>query len=133
MNTGASRKLLRSACHGAALASWSLVILGVPIAALLISDDELVRDSAKEAINFSVSMYLWTAICVGLLFTLIGIPAAIAGFIIFGFVQIVFPVIGIVSVCADPNRRFRYPFTIRFLPVESAPVQLTTTELLANK
>jgi uncharacterized Tic20 family protein len=129
MTNSASRKLLRSACHGAALASWSVVILGIPIAALLISDDPLVRDSAKEAINFSVSMYLWTAICVGLLFTLIGIPAAIVGFMIFGFVSIVFPVIGIVSVCADPERRFRYPFTIRFLPVDSTPVKIATSEL----
>lgn len=128
MTNSASRKLLRSACHGAALASWSVVILGIPIAALLISDDPLVRDSAKEAINFSVSMYLWAAICVGLLFTLIGIPAAIAGFMIFGFVSLVFPVIAIVSVCTDPERRFRYPFTVRFLPSDKTPATITTAE-----
>lgn len=113
-----SRKLLRSACHGAALTSYTVVTLGIPIAALVLSDDPLVRDSAKEALNFSISLFIWTAICVGLLFTLIGIPASIMGFIIFSFIAAVFPIIAIVSVCIDPERRFRYPCTFRLIPAE---------------
>jgi uncharacterized Tic20 family protein len=96
---------------------------------LLLSDDELVRDSAKEALNFSISMYIWVAIFVGLLFTLIGIPAAIAGFIIYGIISTVFPLIAIVSVCVNPNSYFRYPFTFRLIP-QTKLINSSSAELL---
>lgn len=118
MESNTSRKLLRAACHGAALVNWTLIILGVPLAAWMLSEDPLVRDSAKEALNFSISMYIWVALCTGLLFTLIGIPAAIVGFIVYGVISTIFPLIAIVSVCIDPDRRFRYPLTIRLIPTE---------------
>jgi uncharacterized Tic20 family protein len=108
-------KLLRAACHASALASWSVITVGVPIAALLMSNDPLVRDSAKESINFQISMILITIIGVALLFTVIGIPLGILVLAYVGLASLVLPIIAIVSVCADPEKSYRYPLTIRLL------------------
>lgn len=113
MNDSTKQKILRSICHAAALASPTIVVLGAPIGILLISDDPLVRDSAKEALNFTISIYLWGVAFGALMFTLIGIPAAILGFFGLWVVSSIFPLIAIVSVCADPEKRYRYPLTLR--------------------
>ncbi|MDZ4837462.1 MAG: DUF4870 domain-containing protein [Candidatus Melainabacteria bacterium] len=118
MNDSTKQKLLRSICHASALASPTVVVLGAPIAVLFISDDPLVKDSAKEALNFAISTYLWAAVFGGLMFTLIGIPAALMGFAALWAVSLIFPIVAIASVCGDPERQYRYPFTIRFLPVD---------------
>ncbi len=109
------RKVLRAACHASALASWSVIVVGVPVAVLLLSDDPLVRDSAKEAINFSISIILITCIAVGLIFTIIGLPLSILLFIYVALATIILPIVAIVSVCADPDKTYRYPFTIRLI------------------
>lgn len=92
-----------------------MVVLGVPIAVLFVSDDPLVKDSAREAINFAVSMYLWTALFGALMFTLIGIPAAVLGFVALWAGSMIFPIVAIASVVGDPEKQYRYPFTIHFL------------------
>lgn len=118
MNSSTKQKLLRSVCHAAALASPTVVVLGAPIACLMVSDDSLVRDSAKEALNFTISLYIWGAIFGFLMFTLIGIPAALIGFGVLWVASMIFPLLAIVSVCADPEKQYRYPFTFRFLSVD---------------
>lgn len=115
MNDRTKQKLLRSICHASALASPTLVVLGVPIAVLFVSDDPLVKDSAKEALNFVISLYLWSVLFGALMFTLIGIPAAILGFFALWAGSTIFPILAIASVCADPEKQYRYPLTIHFL------------------
>jgi uncharacterized Tic20 family protein len=115
MNDSTKQKLLRSICHASALASPTMVVLGVPIAALFVSDDPLVKDSAKEALNFTMSMYLWAALFGALMFTLVGIPAAVLGFFGLWAASMIFPIVAIASVCADPDKQYRYPLTIHFL------------------
>ena len=108
-------KLLRASCHASALASWSVIVIGLPIAVLLMNNDPLVRDSAKEAINFQISMIIITAIAGALFFSVIGIPLA---FLLWGYVglaSLILPIIAIISVCADPDKTYRYPFTIRLI------------------
>ncbi len=46
------RKLLSALCHGAIFFSTAFVSVGVPITMLFVSDDPVVRENAKEAINF---------------------------------------------------------------------------------
>lgn len=115
MNENSKRKILRVSCHAAALCNWTLVILGVPLAAVLLSDDPLVRDSAKEALNFTLTMFLATAISVALICTIIGIPAGLIGLAFFGIVNTIFPLVAMVSVCVAPESPYRYPCTIRFI------------------
>lgn len=123
MKERTKRKLLRAACHAAALTSWTLVVLGVPIAVLIISDDTLVCDSAKEAINFAVSLVILPMIATALCWTIIGAPL---GFLMFGLIALcaaIMPIIAIVSVCADPDKPFRYPFTIRLLKTSDSALR----------
>ncbi len=109
------RKLLRAACHSAALCSMTIVVVGVPIVILIVSNDPLVRDSAREAINYTISVILLTVAAVGLLVTIIGIPAGIMMLIGLAIGTIILPIWAIVSVVSEPDKRFRYPFTIRLL------------------
>ncbi len=46
------RKLLSGLCHGSIFLSATLVSVGIPIAIYLISDDEIVKGNAQEALNF---------------------------------------------------------------------------------
>lgn len=109
------RKLLRALCHAGALTSWTGVAVGIPIAILFISDDQLVLDSAKEAINFSITLFLWAAAAGVLWFTIIGIPLALLIGGITGLAAVILPIIAIVSVCTNPVQPYRYPFTVRLL------------------
>lgn len=115
MNSLQSRKILRVLCHAAALTSLTVVSIGVPIAAVILSDDELVKDSAREAINFSITVFLWAAFAGFLWFTIIGIPLAwvIGGLL--GLASIILPLLAIMSVSTDEGRPYRYPFTLRLL------------------
>jgi uncharacterized protein len=115
-DSNTKRKLLRVLSHGSALTSWTVIFIGLPLAVLLLDDDPLVRDSAKEALNFIISQYLWIGIFTALLFTIIGIPAAIIGFVLLAVISAIFPFIAIISVLTDPEKRFRYPLTIRLIP-----------------
>lgn len=116
MEEAKKRKLIRVACHGAALTSWSLVTLGVPIAALIMSEDPYVKDSASESLNFAVNLIVWGLVAAGLWFTIIGIPLALLIGGIAGLAALILPIVAMVSVCADPERQYRYPFIFRFAP-----------------
>ncbi len=118
MNANSKQKLLRVACHSAALCNWTLVILGVPLAVVLLSEDPLVRDSAKEALNFTITMFLLATVSIALIFTIIGIPAAVIGLVFFGVANTIFPLVAIVSVCINPDKPFRYPLTIRLIETD---------------
>lgn len=113
------RKLLRASCHAAALTSWSVVTIGVPIALLIFSRDQLVCDSAKEAINFSINLFVWTTLAGVLFFTIIGVPLAFLIWGVAGLAALILPIIAIVSVCVDPARAYRYPGIVRLIKSNS--------------
>ncbi len=109
------RKLLRVLCHGSALASSAVVVVGLPIAIVVLSEDPLVKDSAKEAINYSLNIFVMLLMMLLLCFTIIGIPFAILGYGIISVAAVIMPLIAIVSVCVSSESRFRYPFVYRFI------------------
>ncbi len=115
-----TRKLLRALCHAAALTSLSVVTIGVPIATLFLSDDPLVIDSAKEAINFSITVFLWASLAGVLWYTIIGIPLALVIAGVSGLFTVILPIIAIVSVCSDSKKPYRYPLTLRILKSSNA-------------
>lgn len=126
MQETTKRKILRASCHASALVSWSMVAIGLPIAVLLLSDDPMVKDSAKEAINFQITMIVLTWISVGLFFTVLGIPLALVIFAYVGIASLILPIVAIVSVCSDPERTYRYPLIIRLIK-PSLPDRIATT------
>ena len=113
------RKLLSSLCHGAIFFSTTLFSIGVPIVINIISDDPVVKNNAKESINFHFNVWFWA--------TVIGVPIAVLSFLTFGLGGLLFfPVVALgfaihwgLTIWAlfhcltNPNESFRYPFIFR--------------------
>ncbi|MDZ4873173.1 MAG: hypothetical protein CLLPBCKN_002569 [Chroococcidiopsis cubana SAG 39.79] len=107
------RKLLSAISHGAIFFSTTLVSVGIPIAILFVSDDPIVKENAKEAINFHLNVWFW-ALVIGVLVTIsfgLLFPLAGLGFLIHWGLTI----LAIVKVLSHPDESFRYPFIVRLL------------------
>ena len=105
------RKLFSALAHGSIFFSALVVSVGVPIAILLISDDEITKDNAKEALNFQFNLFLYGIIFGILTFILIGF--ALLG--ILALVNLIMPIIGILQVLTNPYKVYHYPFIFRIL------------------
>ncbi|BDA71958.1 hypothetical protein RIVM261_004610 [Rivularia sp. IAM M-261] len=113
------RKLLSCLCHGAIFFSTTLLSVGVPIAIYFVSDDPVVRNNAKESINFHFNVWFWA--------TVIGVPIGILSFITFGLGGILFfpvvalgfaihwglTIIALLHCISNVDEPFRYPFIFR--------------------
>ncbi|OWY68626.1 hypothetical protein B7486_24970 [cyanobacterium TDX16] len=107
------RKLLSAISHGAIFFSTTLVSVGIPIAVLFVSDDPIVKENAKEAINFHLNVWFW-ALVIGVLVTIsfgLLFPLAGLGFLIHWGLTI----LALVKVLTHPDESFRYPFIVRLL------------------
>ncbi|AKV67148.1 MAG: DUF4870 domain-containing protein [Microcystis sp.] len=105
------KRLLSVACHASIFLSATLVSVGIPLAIYFISDDETVKENAKEALNFHLNMWLYYLIAGILVWVLIGyllLP-------ILAVVNIVLPILAILQVWNDAYKVFRYPFIFRVL------------------
>ncbi|NJL83593.1 MAG: DUF4870 domain-containing protein [Chloroflexaceae bacterium] len=105
------RKLLSALCHGSSLLSTLVVSFSIPLVILLVSDDPVVKDNAKEALNFHLNIWLYGVIF-GIL-TLILIGYLLLG--ILALVSFILPVMAIIKVLVNPSEVFRYPFIFRIL------------------
>jgi hypothetical protein len=105
------RKLLNALSHGSIFFNALVLAIGIPIAILFIFEDPVVKDSAKEAINFHINMFVYWVIFTILAFVLIGLPFLF----VLGIVNVVMPIIAIVSSITNPDKVFRYPFILRLL------------------
>jgi uncharacterized protein len=105
------RKLLSILCHAAIFLSSSVISVGIPIAIMIISDDPVVKENAKESLNFHFNIWLYLTIFGILAWLLIGIPLL--------FIAIaaswVMPILAIIRVLEDPSTSFRYPFIFRLV------------------
>lgn len=107
------RKLLSALCHGSIFFSSLIVSIAIPIATLLVSDDPVVKESAKEAINFHLNVWVYGGIIAFLCFILIGfllLPIIGPIFFIFNWVP---PILAIIQSLSNPNQSYRYPFIFR--------------------
>lgn len=105
------RKLLSALSHGSIFLTTLVLAAGIPLGILFIADDPVVKDNAREALNFHFNMWLYTLIFSALAFLLIGIPFLF----IVGIVQFVMPILAIVACFRKPETVFRYPFIFRLL------------------
>lgn len=105
------RKLLSVLCHGSIFLSALLVSVGIPIAILFVSDDPIVRENAKEALNFHFNVWLYGIIFGVLTWILIG--WLLLG--ILALVNLILPIMAIVKIFGDPDTTFRYPFIFRLV------------------
>lgn len=108
------RKLLSALSHGAIFLSTAVVSIGIPIAILFVSDDPVVKDNAKEAINFHFNVWFYGIIIgvIGVLTLGLLLPILIPiGFIVHWGLTI----LAIIQVLSNPDQAFRYPFIFRLL------------------
>ena len=105
------RKLLSGLSHGSIFISATVVSIGIPIAIYLVSDDVIVKQNAKEALNFHLNVWLYGIIFGILAIFLIGIPLLW----LLGIVSVIAPIFAIVKILNDRDATFRYPFIIHFL------------------
>ena len=53
------KKVLSALCHGSIFFGSLVVSAGIPIACWLISDDQTVKDNAREALNFHFNLWIY--------------------------------------------------------------------------
>lgn len=111
MNDLDQRKLLSALCHGAIFFSSTIVSIGIPIAILLTTNDFVVKENAKESLNFHINLYVYALIFALLIFVIIGIPLLI----VLGIVSFVMPIFAIIQVLNEPSQPYRYPFIFRLV------------------
>ena len=105
------RKLFSALCHGSIFFSAAVLAIGIPIGILLISDDPVVKDNAKEALNFHINLWIY-----GVIFGILCL--VFIGFILLGILFLVswiLPIIAIVRVLGNPALTYRYPFIFRLI------------------
>ncbi|MBE9177618.1 DUF4870 domain-containing protein [Oculatella sp. LEGE 06141] len=102
------RKLLSSLCHGSIFLSSLLVSIGIPIAILVVSEDPVVKENAKEAINFHLNVWLYGLILVPLSFITFGLAGGIWWLVHWGL-----SIWAITHCLRTPETAFRYPFIFR--------------------
>lgn len=97
---------------------WSKVIIHasaffapflIPILFFVISHDEEVKSFSVQALLFQIVMWVLVAISVVLSFILIGLPFLV----IFGLMNFIVPIIGIVKALSDEP--WRYPIVGRWV------------------
>ena len=106
-----SRKILSIIAHASILFTSTVLTIGIPLAIILLSDDDVAIANAKEAFNFYITVYLFGLCCVPLMFILIGFPLLILLMI----ATVVMPVIAMIKISRSPNRVYRYPLILHLL------------------
>lgn len=102
------RKLLSALSHGSIFFSASLIAIGIPIAMLFVSDDPVVKENAKEAINFHFNVWLYGLILIPLSFITLGLAGGIWWLVHWGLT------VWAISHClGNSDQPFRYPFIFR--------------------
>ena len=108
------RKLLSALAHGSIFFSAALVSVGIPIVIMLISTDPVVKENAKEAINFHFNVWLYGLVVGAITFVTFGL----LGFILFP-VYFLFhwglAAFAIYQTLTNFDVAFRYPFIFRVL------------------
>ncbi len=108
------RKLLSALAHGSVFISALVVSIGIPIAILSVSEDDVIKDNAKEAINFHLNVWLIGGIIAVMSFFSFGL----AGFILAPIWLIVhwgLSAWAVLQCLQTPDQVFRYPFIFRVI------------------
>jgi hypothetical protein len=106
------RKLLSVVAHGSVFISALILSIGIPIAILMVSEDDVIKDNAKEAINFHLNVWL-----VGAIITVLSVLTfTVAGFILSPLWLLIhwgLSIWAIIYCLQTPDKAFRYPFIFR--------------------
>jgi uncharacterized protein len=106
------RKLLSVVAHGSVFISALILSIGIPIAILMVSEDDVIKDNAKEAINFHLNVWLIGAIIAILSFLTFGLMGFILG-PLWLLLHWGLSIWAIIYCLQTPDQAFRYPFIFR--------------------
>lgn len=107
------RKLLSAVCHGFGFLGLSFISVGVPIAIMVVSDDPVVKENAKESISFHLNLWVLGGVIGFLYFILIGwllSPILIPIGLMYNFLL---PAFAVYRSLVLPDEVFKYPFIFR--------------------
>lgn len=114
MQTGSDttdkRKLLSAGAHASIFISALVASIGIPIAILFVSEDPIVKENAKEAINFHINVWFYGLILVPLSFITFGLAGAIWWLVHWGLTAW-----AVFHCLNNPDQPFRYPFIFRLV------------------
>lgn len=101
-------------CHVAALVMFIGIPFGNIIGPLIIwllkgKSDSFVDDQGREAINFNITVTLYYAVAIALIFFVVGLVLLP----IIGIVHVIFIIIA--AIKSRDGVAYRYPFTLRLL------------------
>jgi len=108
------RKLLSAGCHASIFISALIASIGIPIGIFFVSEDPIVKENAKEAINFHFNVWLYGGIITFLSFITFGLLGLILGPIWFVY-HWGLSIWAIVHCFNNPQQAFRYPFIFRLV------------------
>jgi uncharacterized Tic20 family protein len=104
-----SDKIWSMLSHLSALLGVGLVLPLVVYLAMR-KESEYVATNAREALNFHISVLIYTLCCFPLVFILVGIPLLI----VLGLGSLVLAIIA--AIKASDGQCYRYPLTLRLVP-----------------
>lgn len=104
------RKLLSSLSHASIFLSSLVISIGIPIAILFVTEDPVVKENAKEAINFHFNVWLYSLLLIPISFLTFGLANGIWFLVHCGL-----SAWAIVQCLSTPEQSFRYPFIFRLL------------------
>jgi uncharacterized protein len=118
--TSSKSRLLSVACHGCTLFGVSMISIAVPIVALFLADDDLVKKNAKESINFHLNIWFWAAVIGSIYGVLSFLTFGLLGLIlwpllVFGFLWHAFWSVMAIIHSLSSDEPYRYPFILRLL------------------
>lgn len=97
-------------CHIVSLVATSFCLNWlVPILIMVTTDSPFVKQQAKEALNFQISVIIWALVSALLCFVIIGIPMLI----VLAIAAFILPIIAALS--AGSATDYRYPLTFRIV------------------
>jgi len=103
------RKLFSIASHASIFLSQLVLSAGIPAVLMFISEDPVVKNNAKEALNFHFNMWLYSVLLIIPAWLIIGLPFVA----LLGIVQVAMPIFAILSCVTDSDKAYRYPFIFR--------------------
>jgi len=108
------RKLLSLLSHGSVFLSTLVLPISIPIAILIITDDDIVKANAREAINFQITIWIWSLIIAALTFISFGL----LGFVLIPIGYLIhwgMTIWALLAVIASPNEAVKYPLILHIL------------------
>ena len=119
LNNSGKRRLFSLLCHGSIFFGSLLVTSAIPLVILLLFEDPVIKETAKETLNYHFNIWLYGAITAGLVtfFTVLILTIPLAWVIggIFFLFTVIPPIFGILATLSNPDQTYRYPFIWRLL------------------